>query len=374
MRFPDLVNLIPRYRFFGTMEFFTDSLDRPSMYPAPVIVCYHLFFLFGRHSVAAFLIFAMASILTASSVTMRALMLRGLSWARAALVIVIALVTSWAFFFEIHQANMEICVWTISVLGIWCFFRGRSYTAAACFGIAGSMKIFPFILLALFLQRRQFKQIAASFGVAALVSVATLWWVYPNVLVSWQLTATSVTKFRSMIMLKAMNHISYDHSIWAFIKTQIHPLPSPEVLSPYLTAYLCCATCFVAIIYIARLRKLPIMNQVLCLIILSILLPPTSFAYTLMHLYIPLTMLALYSVQNPKAGTSKVISWMMALMALALAPTTEMIWNGYAFSGQIECLALSALLILGLRYPLPSMMDSKAPSGSMVDFSIPHSR
>src|ERR1700729_3885664 len=58
--FPDLITLQPRFQHFHTLQFFTDNVDAFCMYPAPVAVCYKIFFLFVPHDIGTFLFFVIS--------------------------------------------------------------------------------------------------------------------------------------------------------------------------------------------------------------------------------------------------------------------------------------------------------------------------
>ena len=47
-----------------------------------------------------------------------------------------------------------------------------------------------------------------------------------------------------------------------------------------------------------RIRHLPVINQVLCLCIAFILLPPVSYDYTLLHLYVPWGLLVMFAQEQ----------------------------------------------------------------------------
>ena len=94
------------------------------------------------------------------------------------------LLCSYPLWFAAKQANMEIVIWVFLAAGLACLLKGRGYSAAGCFGIAASMKIYPIIYLGLLLVRRQYREVIFGAVTAAVVTLASLWAVYPNLLVS----------------------------------------------------------------------------------------------------------------------------------------------------------------------------------------------
>src|ERR1039458_565384 len=162
-------------------------------------VCYRVFFTFVPHELRVFLCFVLLCAVVATFLFGRALIRRGLNRWATILLMSFALTTSYPLWFELKQANMEICSWVLLALGLWAFMRGRGYAASACFGIAGALKITPFLYLGLFLAKRQYRHILFAFLSAAAVTVSSLWLVYPHIGDSWRLTNLAVSRVRSSI-------------------------------------------------------------------------------------------------------------------------------------------------------------------------------
>jgi len=353
--YPDLVGLRTRFTYLHTLRFFTDTNQPPCMYPAPVVAAYSFFYLFKPFDLVALISFAVVSFLVAAFFFGRALIRRGLATRSTVLLISIVCLTAYPLWFECKQANMEICVWVVLSLGVLFFLRGYGYTAGVLFGIAGAMKIFPFAYLGLLLARRQYRQALFAFVAAVAVTLPSLWLVYPHILESWRLTSENVAHYRPLIMLHVFPQSSFDHSLFGLIKATLHPLPPPEVLNLVLT--FCLAICALGglLLYILRIRHLPVINQVLCLCVASILFPPTSFDYTLLQLYVPWALLVFFAIQ-PQNYSRNIVGLKLAFVCFAIlfVPETEFIFKGhnpYSFGGQIKALVLVVLFIAGLRYP-----------------------
>jgi hypothetical protein len=368
----DLVNLQARFRYFGTVTFFTDTKDPYLMYPAPIAMVYRFFFFFAPHHVAAFLSFVGISFLAATALFGRLLIRHGLRSRETWLFLGTVLLTSYPLAFEVRQANMEIVSWILVTLGVSFFLVRRSYPAAVCFGIAGTLKVFPFLYLGLLLTRRQYRQIIAGFVAAVAVTIPSLWVLDSNILESWSLTELALNRFRTFIMIQRHEpQTSFDHSIFGFIKVLLRHLPPPPTMSLLLSTYLAIAVVFVLVLYFFRIRLLPLTNQVLCLCILSILLPPTSFDYTLMHLYAPWAMLVLVTLESARKGSyPKGLVKALVCFAILFVPETEVIFGGVSVGGQIKALVLIVLLVIAVRYPFPSQdlagESSDASTGSPI--------
>jgi hypothetical protein len=116
--------------------------------------------------------------------------------------------------------------------------------------------------------------------------------------------------------------------------------------------YLAVAAVSGVALYFLRIRHLPIINQVLCLCIASILLPPVSYEYTLLHLYVAFGLLALFA---QKMWSARVqipgISAAMCCLAILVSPLSEVIYHMERFGGQIKAIVLVVLMIIALKYP-----------------------
>lgn len=364
--YPDLLSLMPRFQHLHTLQFFSDQTDALFMYPAPVAVCYRLFYFAAPHELVAFFCFVLLTAFTAAFLFGRTLILRGFGTARTVAFLGFVLLSSYPIWFELKQANMEICSWIFVALGVWCFTRGRGYTAAAFFGIAGALKIIPFFYLGLFLARRQYRQMAFAFAIAVLVTLPSLWLVYPQVLESWRLTNHAVAHFREAVTLLTYPQLGFDHSIFGIIKRLRINRVSHATFSRLLTAYSVVSALTFLTLFFTRIIKLPTANQIICLSTATLLLPPTSFDYTLMSLYIPWAFLTLFAVREEVTGTrSPGLVAAMVCFAILFVPETELILRGLPIAGHLKALTLITLFVIGLRFPFGYFEIS--PSGPETD-------
>jgi len=360
--FRDFYLYEPRFTFFHSPAFFTYQ-GWEYLYPAPLSVVYRLFY-FLPHSTECFLATLSASFLAATILLGRALAARGLALPSVFAILVITVLCSYPFFFEFEQANLEFIVWIFIASGLWAFLRGRGYTAAACFGIAGAMKIFPLVFLGLFLSRRQYRELATTLLTTALTTLATLWLLCPNLAVSWHGTQAGVARFRELYILR-YSEVGFDHSLFALPKamlgfskffTHSPTPPGPEALARMLAVYLPLFALVGVVLYFTLIRRLPVINQVLCLFIASILLPPVSYDYTLIHLYAPWALLLLFTVETRDRFTPGLTA-AFTCFAILLAPETEIILHKHSFGGQIKAITLVALMVIALRKPFRSSYD-----------------
>lgn len=349
-----------KFWYIHRPAFFTTG--RAFMYPAPIAVLYEVFYRFHAHALHVFLGFMLTSFLVSGVLLGLALSRRGLPAIKAAGFVGATLFLGYPLWYVYKQANTEVGTWILIALGVWAFCKGRGYPAAACFGIAGSMKVFPFVYLGLFLAKQKYREIAVAGIVAAVTTLVSLWVVGPHILQSWRGIQSGLGEYRTMFMLQFRPaEISSDHSLFAVYKRFTPHFPPPEVMGHILTFYLAVAALTGLTLYFVRIRHLPIINQVLCLCVAAILLPPVSYDYTLMNLYIPWAMLVLFAQDQDRAKRS-VPGLMAAFICLAflVSPETEFIYRGGGFAGQIKAGALVLLMYIALKYPFAEAENSPA--------------
>ncbi len=153
-------------------------------------------------------------------------------------------------------------------------------------------------------------------------------------------------------MLHIRPEIGADHSLFAFIKLLIRPAPTPAFLDRLLPVYLVTAALAGTALFFLRIVRLPALNQILCLTVASILLPPTSFEYTLLHLFLPLALFVLLAVDASREGhISRVLKIVLGCFGILLSFIPELIHHGMSYGGQVKCLVLLVLFVLALWRP-----------------------
>ena len=362
LMFGDFSLYAGQFSQFHTQQFFQQN---KLMYPAPIMVFYKLFNLGDQSIGSQWLTYRLLLTMLIASWSMvflfaKALVCRGLNWKTTLLFLLPTYIMSFPFWFDFHQANMEFIVWIVLSLGIRAFWNDKFSAAAVLFGIAAAMKIFPIIFVGLLITKRKFRQIALALISYVIVTVASLWMVCPNLTYSFQQTNMAVNRFRYEIMIQARDiETGFDHSLFGALKYIFHNhLPDAEKMSHLIGVYLAVVGVGGLILYVLRIRHLPILNQLFCLSIAAVLLPPTSFEYTLLHLYAPFAVLVLMVVEHAGGKElrmdSKVLAAFFTLMAFLFCVQSEFIYHAWRIAGPIKALALLALFACALRFPLPS--------------------
>jgi hypothetical protein len=330
------------------------------MYPAPAALLYGFFYVGGRHAIAlfflvtGFLVLALGGMLGCEMVRRRVK-----RWVVFVFLISAALL-SYPLWFEYLLGNMEICLFLIVAFGVIAFVREHFALSATLIGVASSMKIFPFVYLALFLSRRRYKDLALGLAAAAIVSIASMWLICPSLSIAYRGILSGLAAFKRAYVLQYIGiETGFDHSIFGFIKSIAHHFLGSTMPGYLLTAYLAFAVVAGLALYFIRIRSLPLLNQVLCLSVASILLPPASHDYTLLHLYVPWGLMVLYALDQAKAG-GRMDGLVAAFVcfAILMSAESELIFKAHGHSGQLKAIVLVVLMYIGLKYRFGSTESS----------------
>jgi hypothetical protein len=358
----DLLLFAPRFQHFHQLDFFSEapSSSFRFMYPAPVALLYEGFYFFHWHTVWIFFAVTGSLVLALGAILGRQMVRRGVHPWTIVLFLSSALLFSYPFWFEYLLGNMEVCIFLIVAFAIIAFMRGHMILSATLIGVAASMKLFPFVYLALFLSRRRYKAFAWGIATAVITNIVSLWLVCPSLPIAYRGVHAGLAAFELQYILPFLPmETGFDHSIFGFIKALIAFLYGPKVMPPHLlTGYLVLASAGGLALYFFRIRFLPILNQILCLCVASILLPPASHDYTLLQLYVPWSLLALYAIDQAKANrTVQGLYSVFVCFAILLSAESELIYkaarNSYphGYSGQLKAITLVVLLLIGLNRP-----------------------
>ncbi len=355
------------FQHFHQLDFFTNAprVGDPFMYPAPVAMLYQAFYLIGPHGLLAFAVVTGSLTALLTLVLGRAMVRAGARPLVTAIFLIATILASYPLWFEFTLGNMEICVFLIVSFALIAFLNDRLYLAAGLIGLAISLKIFPFVYLALFFSRRQYRQLVYAIGVAFVSNLVSLWLLCPSLAVSYRGVEWGLNQFRHRYMLRYLLwETGFDHSLFAFIKQASHHSLMTFYLPDWsLTLYLALATIGGLALYFLWIRRLPLLNQILSLSILSILLPPTSHDYTLLYLYLPWALLVLFALRN--AGDAQLLRSLIpafVCLALLVSSESEIIHHGRGLSGQLKAILLVVLLVISLRQRWPTPTPSKMAS------------
>ncbi len=286
----DFVDYTLQFPYLHTPQFFTLPVF-PWVYPAPAIFVLYPFYriVLLTNRATGFAVFALAvlGVNTAVGWRFRAKLLR-LGISRGAAFTLLASVTlfGWPLYFALQRGNIESLLWVGVALGVTCFARGRYRGAAILFGAVGSVKLYPLLFLALFLKPRRFGEMALGLGVAGVVTLLGLRCLSPDIGFAWQQIRLGIQRWGLITTNTYLpSGIGTDHSVFGLIKqcTLGGVLRYPHALDWYFAA----AAVVCSALFLGRVVRLPRLNQLLFLACATVLLPPTSYDYTLVSMLIP---------------------------------------------------------------------------------------
>lgn len=351
--FADMRLFVVRYQHFHDRDFFSPNYGYPYQYPAPVGLLY-LPFERQQRPVKTFLETLVFIYCGLTAWFCLALRRRGIRFVDAAVFAGVCLLFSYPFFFEANRANVEIFVWLLACLGVLAFVRDRPWLAAVLIGLAGACKGYPYIYLGLFFAQRKYLQMAGSIAVGVVVNLVSTSVLAGNFAAGKEGIASGLNHFREDYVLRMrFGETGLDHSIFGFIKRFWVHLPPPLQLAHTLNIYVAVAALAAGLIYLFRVTRLPAINQVIFLTAAAITLPPTSFDYTLLHVYTPWVLVVLLVADCACEGRPLPAGFWAVWICfiLLLTPQNELIYHGQRVAGQFKCLVLLVLGYLSLRYP-----------------------
>ena len=363
-RFGDFQAFQDKFKDFGTPAFFT-SKHSFFMYPAPMVFVFRPFMIETDRSSKVFLGFLLLIVAFLAFAFRRILRHAGLSGASLNLFVAAVVILSYPIIFELVRWNIEMVIFLLTSLGVWAFWRERFYQAALYFGLAASLKFFPFIFLGLLFARKRYREISFSIFVALVVTLASLKLLGPTVPQAFAWDNLQMATFRQHFAGVPAS-IGYDHSFFAFAKWIM--LPRSRDLTTWVTPYTRTIAISGLLLYFARIWKMPRLNQVLAISVLAVTLPPTSYDYTLLSLYPAFLLLCLRVLEEShRAAKDRLqLTHYFLLFAVIFTPLSFVVWNGGRYAGQLRLLALVAVLLYSLVTPLPEQEASIDPLKSIT--------
>ena len=361
-RFEDFFCYWGRLRLVHTAAFFTapDSRRFGSGwgYPAPPIFIYRFFYLFDPASAAfpyrgyaVMVALTLGVILWMSVRFVKELQTRGLRrWGAIGLTASGALL-SWPLFLALQRGNIEMLLWLPLAVAIRAFTQRRWMLAALLVGLTASFKIYPILLLALFLRERRWKEIVAAMAVMIGVTLLGLAYIGPTLKAAASHLGFGVQGF----IAEHGAHVNWhteglSHSLFHVLKMRL--IDRPEELPHLIPLYMLTLALVMTTVFFWRVIRMPDLNQVIVLCVSMIYLPAMSYDYTLLLLLVPCAWLAMVIVGAARQGRELAGSTAaMVLFTLILGPEIFLASGEYLYSGTFKAFCLGALLVLGCVVP-----------------------
>ncbi len=357
LRYSDLTDYWERFQHFRQSAFYASAgfphADTPYVYPPFMSVVFWLCWIAPVKSLHLFWAVVVAAAAALAAVFVRCLIRRQIRAWVAVLFTLTVVGTSYPMWVVWDRANMEVFVWIAVSAGLIAYVRRRWWWAASLFAVATALKYFPLVFFALLISRRKWRETIYGMAATASLTIGSLSLMGPSIAEAWAHSRYSLRVLKHFwILADRAGEIGFQHSLFSVLR-QACALTNASVhtLQHAYSSYLYLVAIGGLALYWLRIRKLPVLNQVLALAICSVLLPPWSADYTLVHLYVPWALLALWIVDH--ANENKRALWILLPFAVVFTPqpyfllTTAALNRGY--SGQVKAIALVLILIACLR-------------------------
>jgi hypothetical protein len=346
-----------RSRLFGTSAYW-DELNYPFTYPAPLGVVFALLFHLP-HPLTCYLALCVGGLAVWGWWLSRAMVIRGVPAGASVIFVLIMLATAWPVVNLLNTANTEGLLAILLGAGMLALMHERWWLAATLIGLSTSMKLYPFMLLALLLSRRRYREFTWGVAVAAVTTVVSLALLGPNIFAAQRHVSDGLRFVKTAFILATQRDaLNYSHSLFSLLKFAVLLIArlsgtrlTPAQLDPLLRLYMVFAAIAGVALYFLFIRRLPMLNQLLALTICAVVLPPLSADYTLLELLVPFALLCLYAIDSSRNDLR-----LHGLRACFLCFACIFAWETfltvhYAFDRPVRSIALVVLLTLVLRFP-----------------------
>lgn len=313
---------LPDARFSDFFDVIRDShsLDpylnyNSAQYPFLIVLGY-IFSLFANRAYVVYL-----GLVSSTFLFLSFLILRSKNWYTKAVPVFIISLLNYPFLFVVDRGNFESLLFVFLLLFLF-FYTKKQYSISALFlALAISMKIYPAILLILFIPEKKYREIAVCLFSTAAITLASLMCfrggLLPNL--SFLLQGSnfgSNWQFTQFISINS-NMVQRGVSLLTFFKIfyfETGLLPA-FIKNHFSTIYMILASLMgiLFVLYVIFVEK-EIWKKVTLLIFSMLLLPPISADYKLLHVFIPLYMFL--NTKNP----SKLDLLYLMMFGLLLIP------------------------------------------------------
>lgn len=346
--YEDIIVYKGRFTLYHTARFFTSRAYSAFAYPAGAAPIYEAFYSTSN---------ALQTYLLLCTGTIALALLSAFAFLKkhaAASLFLPLLFLCFPMVFLVQRANIEIVLWALVAVGLILYCRGLAIPAAMLFGIAAAVKLYPILALGLFLKRKRDLPaliIGVSSAIAAMI--AAIAYTGPTFMIAAKGFFTGVNRFQDhYVDVVSKVEVAFDHCLFSPFKYYAyahHVSPAPWKQTYFLLA----AT--LAIVLFLRVRTMPFLNRVIFLIAAIVSLPPVSFTYTLVHLYVPLLFLlvALAGSRRQPPATAIMALVLLCFLMLPLMGLTAL--DATLPTGPAQSAALLCLLLLCAMQPWPEV-------------------
>jgi hypothetical protein len=132
-------------------------------------------------------------------------------------------------------------------------------------------------------------------------TLAAMLFIGPSIGVVWRGSIGNIFGYQGVRGAEwSMHELAANHSLFLWFKLGaafVH-VSSAGLMKPYLVA----GGALFAAVYFGRVRRMPLTNQMLIVMIFMVMLPQVSYFYTLAQLYVPWFLLVLLALDEERRG------------------------------------------------------------------------
>ncbi|MGP8259514.1 MAG: glycosyltransferase family 87 protein [Acidobacteriaceae bacterium] len=360
--FGDLMEYPGTYQWLHTTAFFFNVPGAPLPYPLFSPVAYPPFaamVMAGLYSAASpvlrYLEVTAVWLVAAVWGVRRALMRVGIGGVTATLFPLTMVAISFPIARLMHEGNVELALWILTATGVWAYLkdsRGGDDAAAVLWGLAAAMKLYPAVLLILFLPRGRWRAFAVGVATFAGATVLALWWLGPTMGVAWRGSLQNVFGYQGLRASEwSLRELAANHSAYTLVKlaAMMTGVPLARLTLPYYGF----GAVAMGWAFFGRLWRMPEANQLLAVTAFMVMFPPVSYFHTLVHLYAPLLVLLFVAIRAERAGVQVRGLKLTVLLFVPLFASWTLftIPRAFIFDGLVQAALLVALFGCAMRYP-----------------------
>jgi hypothetical protein len=227
------------------------------------------------------------------------------------------------------------------------------------------MKIFPFLLFAMFLVRRKYRAFGFAIAATATITLLALAGVGPTIRqAAVDSSKSSAFLMNNYILVRYL--LRFDHSLFSAAKQMIHVYSikhgadEGDVIRHALRIYSIVVPVGALLLWWFRLRRMPLLNQFMAYMTMCILLPYVSNEYTLIYVYLIWGAFLLFLLED--VATAKIVFPVRAVHIILVSCASLFAPLAYLKSaGAIKAFILLILLVTVLRFAMPSSLFADLP-------------
>jgi hypothetical protein len=191
----------PQFLELHTVNFFRPRQEELFPYPPGSVLPFILFqnILPEFHSIP-YIGLTLLGVVGLAILLIQGIVRLGVGRQKASVLVAVAATLMFPFWFVWSTGNIEIFLFLALSCSIIAFLRGKLLLAAVLIGFCASMKLYPFIFVALFLSIKRYREMVVAAGSFVLFTLMGLWFMTPHLQLSWEGTRAAMKANRSGTM------------------------------------------------------------------------------------------------------------------------------------------------------------------------------